>query len=46
MKDSVIIGMALGFIVGALVVTNNEKAQNIVNKGKKAFKDQVKKITE
>ena len=46
MKDSVIIGMALGFIIGALVVTNNEKAQNIVNKGKKAFKDQVKKITE
>jgi len=46
MKDCLLIGMALGFIVGAIVVTNNEKAMKIVEKGKKAVKEQVKKITE
>ena len=46
MKDCVLISMALGFIVGALVVSNNNKAQEIVEKGKKAVKEQVKKITE
>lgn len=46
MKDCVLISMALGFVVGALVVSNNSKAQEIVEKSKKAVKDQVKKITE
>lgn len=46
MKDCVLIGMALGFIVGAIVVSNSEKAQKMVEKGKKAVKEQVKKITE
>ena len=46
MKDCVLIGMALGFIVGAIVVSNNEKAQKMVEKGKKAVKEQVKKITD
>lgn len=46
MKDCVIISMALGFIAGALVVSNNYKAQEMVEKGKKAVKEQVKKITE
>ncbi len=45
MKDCLLIGMALGFIAGAIVVTNNYKAQEIVEKGKKAVKEQVKKIT-
>jgi hypothetical protein len=45
-KDCVLISMALGFIAGALLVSNNSKAQHIVEKGKKAIKDQVKKITE
>ena len=46
MKDCVLISMALGFIAGALVVSNNGKAQEIVEKGKKAVKEQVKKLTE
>ena len=46
MKDSIIIGMALGFIAGALLVSNNNKAQNIVEKGKKAVKEKVKEIVE
>lgn len=45
MKDSVILGIVLGFIAGALVVTHNNKAQEIVEKGKKAIKQQVKKMT-
>ena len=45
MKDCVLIGMALGFIAGALVVSNNSDAQKMVEKGKKAVKEQVKKIT-
>lgn len=44
MRDSVMIGMALGFIAGALLVSNNSQAQKIVEKGKKAVKDKVKQI--
>ena len=46
MKDCVIISMALGFIAGALLVSNNSQAQKIVEKGKKAVKEQVKKLTD
>jgi len=45
MKDCFIC-MALGFIAGALVVSSNNEAKRIVEKGKKAVKDQMKKITE
>lgn len=43
MKDCIIC-MALGFIAGALVVSSNNKAQNLVEKGKKAVKEQIKKL--
>ena len=43
MKDCIIC-MALGFIAGALVVANNDQAQKLVEKGKKAIKDQAKKL--
>ena len=46
MKDGLLMGMALGFIVGAILVTNSDKAQKLVEKGKKIAKDQVKKIAE
>ena len=45
MKDCLVC-MALGFIAGALVVSSNSDAKRIVEKGKKAVKDQVKKITD
>lgn len=45
MKDCIMC-MALGFIAGALVVSSNNKAQEIVEKGKKAVKQQIKKITD
>lgn len=45
MKDCFVC-MALGFIAGALVVSSNNEAKRIVDKGKKAVKEQMKKITE
>lgn len=44
MKDCLVC-MALGFIAGALVVSTNKEAKAIMEKGKKAVKEQVKKIT-
>ena len=44
MKDCVIISMALGLIAGALIVSNNQKAQQLVEKGKKVVKEQVEKM--
>lgn len=38
------IGMALGFIAGALMVSNNSQAQKVVEKGKKVVKNKVKEI--
>ena len=45
MKDCFVC-MALGFIAGALVVSSNNEAQRIVEKGKNAVKNKVKEITE
>ena len=45
MKDCLMC-MALGFIAGAIIVSNNHKAQQIVENGKKAVKEQVKKLTD
>lgn len=37
--------LALGFIAGAILVSTNENAQKVMEKGKKAIKDQAKKLT-
>lgn len=39
-----LLGFAVGMIAGALIVSNNKKAQDIVEQGKKAVKEQVQKI--
>ncbi len=44
MKDCLLLGMALGLIAGALIVTNNAKAEEMVEKGKKAIKKQIEKM--
>ena len=44
MKDCLLLGMALGLIACALIVTNNSKAEQIVEKGKKAIKKQIEKM--
>lgn len=43
MKEGIIVGMALGFIIGAVLVTSNKDVQSMVNKGKKMVKDTMKK---
>ena len=43
---SSILWVLLGFVIGAIVVTNNHKAQEVVEKGKKVVRDQVKKLTD
>ena len=44
MKDCIVC-MTLGFIAGALVVSSNNKVQNVVEKGKKAVKEQIEKLS-
>ena len=44
MEEGLIIGLALGVIVGAVIVTNNQKAEKLVEKGKKAVKKQIEKL--
>ena len=44
MKDCVLITFALGLIAGAVIVTNNAKAQDMVEKGKKVVKEQIEKM--
>lgn len=44
MSDCAMLGFALGLIAGAVIVTSNQKAQDIVEKGKKAVKQQIEKI--
>ncbi len=44
MNDCTIMGFAIGLLAGALIVTNSKKAQDIVEKGKKAVKQQIEKM--
>jgi len=44
MNDCTIMGFAIGLIAGALIVSNNKKAQEMVEKGKKAVKQQIEKM--
>ncbi len=45
MKDGILCGMALGLIAGALIVSKNQKAQQLVEKGKKEVKKQIEKMS-
>lgn len=40
MKNSVLVGMALGIIVGAVGATLYKPAQNVIRKGTEAVKDE------
>lgn len=44
MKESLIVGMALGAIAGALYVSNSKKIHDSVEKGKKQVKKQLSKL--
>ena len=44
MSDCTLLGFAVGMVAGALIVSNSSKARELVDKGKKAVKEQVEKI--
>ena len=44
MSDCTLLGFAVGMVAGALIVSNSAKAREMVDKGKKAVKEQVEKI--
>ena len=44
MSDCTLLGFAIGMVAGALIVANNSKAKEIVDKGTKAVKEQVEKL--
>ncbi len=46
MKELFITGMALGVLVGAVVVTNNKDAKMLVEKGKRNIKRAIDEISE
>lgn len=44
MKDSLLVGLAVGALAGPLYVSQNKKAQQVVEKGKRAIKKQMDKM--
>lgn len=44
MKECLIIGMALGFLVGAVLVQGNKSVQNAVKQGKDAVTKKIQEI--
>ena len=44
MKDGVLISMAIGLIAGALIVSKNDRAQEVVEKTKRAVKKSIEKM--
>ncbi len=46
MKDCLLVGFALGMLCGALIVSQSHGAKQVVEKGKKAMKKQIKKMVD
>lgn len=44
MKDSLLVGLAVGALAGALFISNSKKAQQTIEKGKKQVKKQLSKL--
>lgn len=44
MCDNLILGMAVGFIIGAMLVHNNQKASQFIDDGKEKIKEAIDKI--
>jgi len=43
-KDSLLFGMMVGAVIGAVYATSNKQAQTMVQKGKAALKKQVQNL--
>lgn len=44
MKDSLIVGLAIGLLTGAVLATQNRQIGDLVEKGKNVVKKQVEKF--
>lgn len=44
MNDNLILGLAVGFMVGALLVHSNQKASEFIDDSKKKIVDTIEKI--
>lgn len=44
MKESLIVGLAIGLLTGAVLATHNRQVSDLVEKGKNAVKKQIEKI--
>ncbi len=44
LDDKLIIGMALGFIVGAIVVNKRKKVQQVIEDGKEKIKEKIEQM--
>lgn len=44
LDDKLVIGMALGFIVGAIVVHSSKKMQQCIDQGKEMIKDKIEQM--
>lgn len=44
MNDKLLIGLALGFVVGAIMVHSNQKVGQMIEQGKEKVKETIDKI--
>lgn len=44
MKDSLLVGLALGLLVGAVIGAKNKEVAGMIEKGKRTVKKQIDKI--
>ena len=44
MSDNLLVGMAIGFMVGALLVHNNQKANEFIEEGKQKIVETIEKM--
>ena len=44
MSDNLILGLAIGFMAGAILVHNNQKASEFIDDGKQKMKEVIDKI--
>lgn len=44
MSDNLILGLAIGFMAGAILVHNNQKAAEFIDDGKQKMKEVIDKI--
>lgn len=44
MNDNLIIGMAIGFMIGAILVHSNQKVNQMIDDGKEKIKETIDKI--